>query len=136
MCNTTMDPDLLAVAESCVERFASHMKNPQARGFIEEGQNLCMQTEPGSGNDTGGQVCVAAWFSEPTDCTKRTTKSYRNTIDRDEPSCEHFTQLVWSRSQHVGCSFELLECIKGVMRATCTPVTTTSRASLRARPST
>ncbi|KAL1444607.1 hypothetical protein MTO96_029710 [Rhipicephalus appendiculatus] len=108
--------DLAAVAQSYVEQCAPQAKVPEARDFLEEGQNLCVQTLPGSGNDTGWEACVAAWFSEHTDCPKGIIGSYRNTSDRGEPSCEHFTQLVWSRSQYVGCGFALVQSSDGATR--------------------
>ncbi|KAL1444608.1 hypothetical protein MTO96_029711 [Rhipicephalus appendiculatus] len=116
MCETTWDPDLAAVAQSYVEQCAPQAKVPEARDFLEEGQNLCVQTLPGSGNDTGWEACVAAWFSEHTDCPKGIIGSYRNTSDRGEPSCEHFTQLVWSRSRYVGCGFALVQSSDGATR--------------------
>ncbi|KAL3251558.1 hypothetical protein MRX96_055081 [Rhipicephalus microplus] len=116
MFETTWDSDLAAVAQSYVEQCAPQSKVPQARDFIEEGQNLCVQTLPGSGNDTGWEACVAAWFSENAHCPNGIIGSYRNSSDRGEPSCEHFTQLVWSRSQYVGCGFALVESSDGVTR--------------------
>ncbi|XP_049520644.1 CRISP/Allergen/PR-1-like [Dermacentor silvarum] len=116
MCETTWDPDLAEVAQSYVEQCAPQKEVLQARDFIEQGQNLCLQTLPGTANDTGFEACVAAWFSEHAGCSKRIIESYRNTSGRDEASCEHFTQLVWSRSQYVGCGFALVESSDGVTR--------------------
>ncbi|KAH6932504.1 hypothetical protein HPB50_006486 [Hyalomma asiaticum] len=116
MCETTWDSDLAELAQSYVEQCAPQTKVPQARDFIEEGQNLCAQTLPGSTNATGFEACVTAWFAEHADCPKGIVGSYRNTSDPDEPFCEHFTQLVWSRSQYVGCGFALVHSSDGVTR--------------------
>ncbi|XP_049520645.1 scoloptoxin SSD552-like [Dermacentor silvarum] len=116
MYETTWDPDLAEVAQSYVEQCAPQKEVLQARDFIEQGQNLCLQTLPGTANETGFEACVAAWFSEHAGCSKRIIESYRNTSGRDEASCEHFTQLVWSRSQYVGCGFALVESSDGVTR--------------------
>ncbi|XP_037515334.1 CRISP/Allergen/PR-1 [Rhipicephalus sanguineus] len=96
MCETTWDPDLADLAQSYVEQCAPQAKVPQARNFIEEGQNLCVQTLPGSGNDTGFEACITAWFSEHSDCPKGI--------------------LVWSRSRYVGCGFALVKSSDGAMR--------------------
>ncbi|XP_065280114.1 scoloptoxin SSD552-like [Dermacentor albipictus] len=116
MCETTWDPDLAEVAQSYVEQCAPQSEAVQARNFIEQGQNLCLQTLPDTANDTGFEACVAAWFSEHAGCSKGIIESYRNASGRDETSCERFTQLVWSRSQYVGCGFALVESIDGVTR--------------------
>ncbi|XP_054923438.1 CRISP/Allergen/PR-1-like isoform X2 [Dermacentor andersoni] len=94
MCETTWDQDLAEVAQSYVEQCAPQSEVVQARDFIEQGQNLCLQTLPDTANDTGFEACVAAWFSEHAGCPKGVIESYRNASGRDETSCEHFTQIL------------------------------------------
>ncbi|XP_077507822.1 venom allergen 3-like [Amblyomma americanum] len=116
MCEIIWDQDLAEVAQSYVEQCAPRTEAPQARDFIEQGQNLCVETLPTSANETGIEGCIANWFQEYTDCPEGIIQSFRNVTGLEEASCEHFTQLIWSRSQYVGCGFALVQSSDGVTR--------------------
>ncbi len=85
----------------------AHGNPPNISPFSQIGQNIFMSGYGSQSNPAKGSDIVQSWFDEDQFYT------YANSTCKPNKACGHYTQVVWARTNAVGCGLTFCPITKG-----------------------